>query len=162
MIGKILIFLNCVAGGLFKIVHSKLQDFPVGSVVYGFGPSWCKYTILTRAQIMTNITSYPKEIHSAFLHTLGIAGLTAHHGLLHICTPKEGETVVISSASSTVAGLVAAIAKIKKLRVVGLTHSPKRVDELTQTGYFDAIVVSNTDMKTFSAALKQAAPKAIN
>ncbi len=155
------IIYNCflqLAVCIFKIIHSKLTEIPSGSVVWGIGP-WAKYAVITKANVFANISTYPKEIHQAFLHNLGIAGLTAYYGLVHIGTPKDGETVVVSSASSTVAGIVAAIAKIKNLRVVGLTHSADRVEELKKSGNFDAIIVSKTDTKALSSALKEAAPK---
>ena len=44
---------------------------------------------------------------------------TAYFGLLDLCTPKEGETLVVNSAAGAVGSAVGQIAKIKGCRVVG-------------------------------------------
>lgn len=38
---------------------------------------------------------------------------TAYHGLLDICNPKEGETLVVSAAAGAVGSLVGQIGKVK-------------------------------------------------
>lgn len=43
--------------------------------------------------------------------------LTAYFGLLNLCQPKEGETVLVNAASGAVGSVVGQLAKIK----VGLT-----------------------------------------
>jgi NADPH-dependent curcumin reductase len=76
----------------------------------------------------------------AFLGVLGMPGVTAWVGLLDICQPKAGETVVVSAASGAVGSVVGQIAKLKGCRAVGIAGgSTKRgyvVDELG----FDACV----------------------
>ncbi len=44
---------------------------------------------------------------------------TAYFGFLNLCTPKEGETLVVNGAAGAVGSLVGQIAKIKGCRVVG-------------------------------------------
>ena len=44
---------------------------------------------------------------------------TAYFGLLNICKPKEGETLVVNGAAGAVGSLVGQIGKIKGCRVVG-------------------------------------------
>ena len=44
---------------------------------------------------------------------------SAYFGLLEICQPKEGETLVVNGAAGAVGSIVGQIAKIKGCRVVG-------------------------------------------
>ena len=44
---------------------------------------------------------------------------TAYFGLLEICAPKKGETVVVNGAAGAVGSVVGQIAKIKGCKVVG-------------------------------------------
>ena len=46
-------------------------------------------------------------------------GNTAYFGLLELCQPKAGETVVVNGAAGAVGSLVGQIAKIKGCKVVG-------------------------------------------
>ena len=49
---------------------------------------------------------------------------TAYFGFLNLCTPKEGETLVVNAAAGAVGSAVGQIAKIKGCRVVGMILSP--------------------------------------
>jgi len=53
---------------------------------------------------------------SLSLGILGLNGLTAYFGLLEVCRPKAGETVVVSTAAGGVGSAVGQIAKIKGCR----------------------------------------------
>ena len=44
---------------------------------------------------------------------------SAYFGLLEICKPKEGETLVVTGAAGAVGSIVGQIGKIKGCRVVG-------------------------------------------
>ena len=57
---------------------------------------------------------------STALHVVGMPGLTAYFGLLDVCEPKDGETVVVSGAAGATGSIVAQIAKIKGCRVIGI------------------------------------------
>jgi prostaglandin reductase 1 len=87
-------------------------------------------------------------------------GNTAFFGFLEICQPKEGETVVVSTAAGAVGSLVGQIAKIKGCRVIGITGSDEKckwiVDDL---GFDKAINYKTADLKK---ELKEAAPKGID
>ena len=50
-------------------------------------------------------------------------GNTAYFGLLELCQPKAGETVVVNGAAGAVGSLVGQIAKIKGCKVVGYAGS---------------------------------------
>ena len=63
---------------------------------------------------------------SAYLGVLGMPGVTAWVGLLDICQPKAGETVVVSAASGAVGGVVGQLAKICGCRAVGIAGGKRR------------------------------------
>ena len=53
-----------------------------------------------------------------YTHT-HICRATAYFGFLELCSPKEGETLVVNAAAGAVGSAVGQIAKIKGCRVVG-------------------------------------------
>ena len=97
---------------------------------------------------------------SAYLSVLGMPGVTAWTGLLDICQPKEGETVVVSAASGAVGSVVGQIAKLKGCRAVGIAGGKVKCDYVTHELGFDACV----DYKAgrLNEDLKAAAPKGID
>jgi NADPH-dependent curcumin reductase CurA len=98
---------------------------------------------------------------AAALHALGIPGLTAYFGLLEICRPQPGETVVVSAAAGAVGSLVGQIARIKRCRAVGITGSEEKVRFLTQDLGFDA-AFNYRDATDYQARLKQVCPNGID
>lgn len=57
---------------------------------------------------------------SLALGGLGMPGFTAYVGLLDMGQPKQGETVVVATATGAVGAVVGQMAKIKGARVVGI------------------------------------------
>jgi NADPH-dependent curcumin reductase CurA len=72
------------------------------------------------------------------LSVLGLPGLTAYFGLLDVCRPQPGETVVISAAAGAVGSLVGQIARIKRCRAIGIAASSEKVRYLTRDLGFDS------------------------
>jgi len=48
-----------------------------------------------------------------------ISSATSYFGLLELCRPKEGETLVVTGAAGAVGSAVGQIAKLKGCKVVG-------------------------------------------
>src|SRR5437868_12006381 len=96
---------------------------------------------------------------TAFFGLLGHIGLTAYFGLLDICHPKPGETLVVSTAAGAVGSLVGQIGKIKGCRVTGLTGSDEKCAWLKELG-FDAAI--NYKTENVSESLQQHCPKGID
>ena len=55
----------------------------------------------------------PGISQSVLLGACGMPGNTAYFGLLELCQPKPGETVVVNGSAGAVGSLVGQIAKIK-------------------------------------------------
>merc|ERR1719266_85698 len=75
---------------------------------------------------------------SLLLGSCGMPGNTAYFGLLELCQPKAGETLVVSGAAGAVGSLVGQIAKIKGARVIGYAGDDDKVAWLKSIGYDEA------------------------
>jgi NADPH-dependent curcumin reductase CurA len=87
-------------------------------------------------------------------------GMTAYFGLLEICSPEPGETVVVSGAAGAVGSAVGQIAKIIDCRVVGTAGSDEKLDYLRSLG-FDG-VLNYRSGPPYDAALQQLCPSGID
>ena len=77
---------------------------------------------------------------STALGVLGMPGLTAYFGLLNICKPSPGDTVVVSAASGAVGAIVGQIAKIMGCRVIGIAGSQRKIDYCSSELNFDFVI----------------------
>ena len=91
---------------------------------------------------------------------LGGTGLTAYFGLLAVTDPKEGETVMVSTAAGAVGHIVGQLAKIRGCRVVGVTGSEAKNARLVDELGFDG--VANYRDGGFRQALKEATPDGVD
>merc|ERR1711910_180807 len=72
---------------------------------------------------------------SLLLGACGMPGNTAYFGLLEICKPKAGETVVVSGAAGAVGSLVGQIAKLKGCKVIGYAGTDEKCTWLKKLGF---------------------------
>lgn len=121
-----------------RVEASRDPAVPVGAWVTGlFG--WQDYAVVEAAAIERQIVERDLPLSTA-LGVLGINGVTAHYGLLQIGQPREGETVVVSTAAGAVGSCVGQIAKLEGCRTVGIAGGEaKRRLCLDEFG-FDAAV----------------------
>lgn len=91
---------------------------------------------------------------------LGMPGWTAYFGLLDVCEPKAGETVVVSAASGAVGSIVGQIAKIQGCRAVGIAGGSEKCAYIKDELGFDAAV--DYKANNLAADLKDACPDGID
>lgn len=124
-----------------EVVASNSKSFKVGNRVAGlFG--WQDYALISDGDEIPaqKLPSFLPVPLTATLGVLGVTGMTAYFGLLDICRPKRGETVVVSAAAGAVGSIVGQIAKIYGCRVVGIAGAQDKCEWLTQELGFDAAV----------------------
>ncbi len=122
-------------GGVGVVVESHDPAFQVGDAVEGM-LGWQEYAV-ARARELRKLDPGSAPISTA-LGVLGMPGLAAYFGLLDICDPKRGETVVVSGAAGSVGMIVGQIAKVKGCRVVGVAGSDVKISWLVKELDFDA------------------------
>lgn len=127
-----------IAGSVIaKVVDSKSDNYKTGDVVVGNLP-WQKDFIATDKDLRKIDTDAAPA--SYYLSILGMTGLTAYFGLMHIGKPKACETVVVSGAAGAVGIVVGQIAKIHGCHVVGIAGTEEKTKMLTQEFGFDEAI----------------------
>jgi NADPH-dependent curcumin reductase len=151
-------------GAAGEVVESKNPKFAVGDKVVGMG-GWQLYSVVDGNAVgaLRKVdTSHIPLSH--YLGAVGMPGVTAYYGLMKICEPKAGETVVVTAASGAVGSAVGVLAKAHGCRVVGIAGGKDKCDYVVNELGFDACIdyKQYSDGKALSAALKEAAPKGID
>jgi NADPH:quinone reductase len=145
-------------GAVGKVVTSNNPSFREGDVVEGpFG--WQEYAV-SNGQGARKIDPSLAPISTA-LGVLGMPGLTAYFGLLDICNPQPGETIVVSGAAGAVGSLVGQIAKIKGCRAAGIAGADDKVAYIIDELGFDSAFNYKTVTDYFKK-LKELCPKGID
>ncbi|MDE3182114.1 MAG: NADP-dependent oxidoreductase [Bacteroidota bacterium] len=147
-----------MGGAIGEIEETKSGNFQKGDVVQGFLP-WSTETVQKGDSIQKIDTNLAPA--SYYLGILGMPGLTAYFGLIHIGKPKEGETVVISGAAGAVGIVVGQIAKLKGCRVIGIAGSDEKIKMLKDEFNFDEVINYKTtsDMKK---AIQETCPDGVD
>jgi len=142
-----------IAGGVIaQVTESRSENFKAGDLVLG-RLAWQQQIIASEKDIQKIDTTIAPA--SYYLGILGMPGLTAYFGLMHIAKPKAGETVVVSGAAGAVGVVVGQIAKIQGCRVIGIAGSDDKIKLLKEEFGFDEAINYKTtpDMKKAIAAL---------
>jgi NADPH:quinone reductase len=148
-----------ITGGVVgDVIESHSPAFRAGDTVTG-ALGWELYS-LANANELRRIDPALAPVTTA-LGVLGMPGLTAYFGLLDICQPKEGETVVVSGAAGAVGMTVCQIAKIKGCRVVGIAGSDEKNKYLKDELQVDQ-TINYKSAGNMIQALKDAAPAGID
>ena len=148
-----------ISGGVVaEVIESKSSKYNTGDRVLGMLP-WQEMIIAKEAAIQKIDVSIAPA--SYYLGVLGMPGLTAYFGLMHICKPTAGETVVVSGAAGAVGVVVGQIAKINGCRVVGIAGSEEKTTLLKeQFGFDEAINYKTTD--NIKKAIATACPDGVD
>lgn len=140
-----------------RVMESRLNGINAGDIVRG-RIGWQEYGLLDVTSAHLVNPDYGPI--STSIGVLGMPGLTAYFGLLDVCEPKPGDTVVVSSASGAVGAVVGQIAKIGGCRVIGIAGSDEKVSYVVDELGFDAGI--NYKAENVSEALGLVAPDGVD
>mgnify|MGYP002133639372 CR=1 FL=1 len=149
-----------IGGTVGEVAESKHPKYAVGDKVVGMG-GWQEYSVVDATQPgalrKVDTTHVPL---SAYLGAVGMPGVTAWYGLVKICQPKAGETMVVSAATGAVGSAFAALSKARGCRTVGIAGGPDKCKYAVEELGFDACI----DYKAgnVKAALKEHCPKGVD
>jgi len=147
-----------------EVVESRSSKYAVGDTVVGMG-GWQEYSVVQGDQVgaMRKVDTTHVPL-SHYLGAVGMPGVTAWYGLVQICAPKSGETVVCSAATGAVGSAFAALAKARGCRTVGIAGGPEKCRYATEELGYDACVdyKQHTDAASLSKAIKAACPDGID
>jgi NADPH-dependent curcumin reductase CurA len=147
-----------IGGTVGQVVASKNPKFQPGEIVEAYG-GWQEY-LISGGEKLRKLDPHFAPISTA-LGVLGMPGMTAYFGLLDICKPQPGETVVVSGAAGAVGSLVGQIAKNLGCRAVGIAGSDEKVSWLVnELGFAAAFNYKTTE--NYVLALKELCPAGID
>jgi NADPH-dependent curcumin reductase CurA len=120
------------------VIESRNPAYAVGDKVMGiFG--WQDYAAVKQPQVMRKVLEGDLPL-SLSLGVLGLNGLTAYFGLLDVCRPKAGETVVVSTAAGGVGSAVGQIARIRGCRAIGFAGGAEKVRQCVEDFGYDGAI----------------------
>ncbi|THU00254.1 NADP-dependent oxidoreductase [Lampropedia puyangensis] len=154
-----------IGGTVGEVVESRHPDYAVGNHVVGMG-GWQEYSVVNANEpgMMRKVDTSRVPL-SAYLGAVGMPGVTAYYGLVHIIDPKPGQTVTVTAASGAVGSAYAALAKARGCRVVGIAGGPDKCRYAEQELGFDACLdyrAYNSDVYALAKALKEVCPDGID
>lgn len=106
-----------------RVTESRDPSLQIGDAVEGI-LGWQEYAVVA-STALRKVDHAPAPISTA-LGVLGMPGLTAYFGLLEICEPRPGETVVVSGAAGGIGMIAGQIAKFRGCRVIGIAGSESK------------------------------------
>merc|ERR1740128_82936 len=158
-----------IGSSVAEVEESTHPGFPVGSTIIAMA-GWIERGIVSPdnmgkdspGKTLGGVHLAPELgplRKSLLLGACGMPGNTAYFGLLEICKPKAGETVVVSGAAGGVGSLVGQIAKIKGCKVVGFAGTDEKCIWLKSIGFDHAFNYKKADV---AESLAKAAPKGVD
>jgi len=151
-------------GTVGEVVESRNPRYVVGDKVVGMG-GWQEYSVVDATQpgALRKVETTHVPL-SAYLGAVGMPGVTAWYGLVKICEPKAGETMVVSAATGAVGSAFAALSKARGCRTVGIAGGPDKCKYAIEELGFDACIdyKLHKDAASLSKALKDACPNGID
>jgi NADPH-dependent curcumin reductase CurA len=150
-------------GTVGEVLESRSERFKVGDKVVGMG-GWQEYCVVdTKAGMLRKVDTTHVPL-SYYLGAVGMPGVTAWYGLVRICEPKAGQTMVVSAATGAVGSAFAALSRARGCRTVGIAGGPDKCRYATEELGFDACIdyKQHADAASLSRALKAACPDGID
>ena len=144
------------------VEQSRAEGFPVGQWVVGLNAIE-DYSLGVTGGFTQPIDPALVPAVTNYLSILGAVGMTAYFGLLEVCEPKSGDTVLVTGAAGAVGSLVGQIAKIQGCRVIGIAGGAEKCARLTERYGFDAAIdYRGKDLAALTAAIHAEAPDGLD
>ena len=144
-------------GAVSQVVASRHAKFQEGDLVVG-STGWQTHSISDGTGLVPLPAGIPSP--SMAVGVLGMPGMTAYMGLMHIGQPQAGETLVVAAASGAVGSVVGQVAKLKGLKVVGVAGGPDKCRYVVDELGFDACIDHKSE--TFAEDLAAACDQGID
>ena len=122
---------------LGKVIESKNADYAVGDHVVG-RLGWQSHAISDGTNLDFKVEPKEDVPLSAYLGACGSTAITGWVGVKVVGQPKEGETVLMSTAAGSVGSAGGQIAKAMGCRVVGIAGGSDKCKLVTEVFEFDA------------------------
>ena len=153
--------MTMMGSSLAVVEQSRNPDFPEGAriVIYA---GWVERGVADSAKMSGMSQPAPDTAGlspSLALGALGMPGNTAYFGLLELCQPEAGQTVVVSGAAGAVGSIVGQIAKIKGCTVIGFAGTKAKCAWLKSIGFDEAYNYKTEDL---AACLAARAPEGVD
>lgn len=120
-----------------EVIASNSDRLTVGDMVLA-ASGWQTHAAMPDKQVLKIDTSDVPA--TAYLGVIGMPGITAWTGLMTICEPKAGETVVVDAASGAVGSVVGQLAKSEGCRVIGIAGGQAKCDYVINELGFDGCI----------------------
>ena len=147
-----------VGGTVCRVEQSNDPGFQPGDIAVA-NAGWQDYAV-AKGKELRKLDPSQAPITTA-LGVLGHIGLTAYFGLIDICHPKAGETVVVSGAAGAVGSIAGQIAKILGCRVIGIAGTDAKIRYLLDDLGFDAAFNYKTTAD-YGAKIKELCPNGVD
>jgi NADPH-dependent curcumin reductase CurA len=147
-----------VGGTVCRVEQSNDPNLAPGDIVVA-NTGWQDYAV-AKARDLHKLDPSAAPVTTA-LSVLGHIGLTAYFGLIDICHPVAGETVVVSGAAGAVGSAAGQIAKILGCRVIGIAGTDAKVQYLLGVLGFDAAFNYKTTAD-YRAKIKELCPGGVD
>jgi len=148
-----------IKGGIVaKVIESKSKSVPAGDIVVGTLP-WATYCI-EKAENLRKV-DVQKVPPGYYLGILGMPGFTAYFGMMEICKPVKGDTVVVSGAAGAVGVVAGQIAKLQGTRVIGIAGSDEKCRLLKDKFGYDEVINYKTS-KSIRKELATLCPEGVD
>jgi NADPH-dependent curcumin reductase len=120
------------------VIASRNPDLTEGMTVTGLG-GWASHVVVD-PNMVSPLPMIPGVPMATLFGSLGGTALTAYFGLLDLCDPKPGETLLVSGAAGAVGSAVGQIGKIKGCHVVGIAGGAEKCRYVIDELGFDACI----------------------
>lgn len=118
-----------------EVIESRAEGFQPGDHVMINGGWQQLATVRAKGAQKIDLSIAPA---GAWLGPLGMTGMTAYAGLMHIGKPQSGETLIVSGAAGAVGGMVGQIGRLMGCRVVGIAGGAEKCGFVVGDYGFDA------------------------